>query len=299
MIKNNQNFVIVLLIFLNFFTLFKLNSLENSMDRSLQENNNTISNLENEINNIYANVDKMLEKQLSILDTYNVEFAGEMDSDKLTVPVAVSITPKEYSDGLTATLQINNENIAMENEGISFSAYADLKVFEDSQIKVILEQDGIKKTETLEEFNDLQNKYLLDIQGGFNGNSSYRSCKFMYDGEINLFIIGSQEDNIEKVSVIKDINGSIIGEQKIEDLSGDILIDIDDEVELGASDKFTMYVHVQDKYGLNYKYIIMTYEIDSKGEDVNKYPEWSNGSIVEISDKNGKVLYTPEYIIKN
>jgi len=279
--------------------LFKLNSLENSMDRSLQENNNTISNLGNEINNIYANVNKMLEKQMSILDTYNVEFAEEMDSDKLTVPVAVSITPKEYSDGLTATLQINNENIAMENEGISFSAYADLNVFENSQIKVILEQDGIKKTETLEEFSDLQNKYLLDIQGGFNGNSSYRSGKFMYDGEINLFIIGSQEDNIEKVSVIKDINGSIIGEQKIEDLSGNIFIDIDDEVELGASDKFTMYVHAQDKYGLNYKYIIMTYEIDSKGEDVNNYPEWSNGSIVEISDKNGKVLYTPEYFIKN
>lgn len=298
MIKNNQNFVIVLLIFLNFFTLFKLNNLENSMDRSLQENNNAISNLGNEINNIYANVDKMLEKQMSIIDTYNVEFAGEMDSDKLTVPVAVSITPKEYSDGLIATLQINNENIAMKNDGISFSADADLNVFENSQIKVILEQDGIKKTETLEEFNDLQNKYLLDIQGGFNGNSSYRSGKFLYDGEINLFIIGSQEDNIEKVSVIKDINGSIIGEQKIEDLSGNILIDIDDEVELGASDKFTMYVHVQDKYGLNYKYIIMTYEIDSKGEDVNNYPEWSNGSIVEISDKNGKVLYTPEYISK-
>lgn len=298
MIKNNQNLVIVLLILLNFFTLFKLNSLENSMDRSLQENNNTISNLGNEINNIYANVDKMLEKQMSILDAYNVEFAGEMDSDKLTVPVAVSITPKEYSDGLTASLQINSENIAMENEGISFSAYADLKVFGSSQIKVILEQDGIRKTETLEEFNDLQNKYLLDIQGGFNGNSSYRSGKFMYDGKINLFIIGSQEDNIEKVTVIKDINGSIIGEQKIEDLSGDILIDIDDEVELGASDKFNMYVDVQDKYGLNYKYIIMTYEIDSKGEDVNNYPEWSSGSIVEIIDKNGKALYTPEYISK-
>jgi len=298
MIKNNQNFVIVLLIFLNFFTLFKLNSLENSMDRSLQENNNTISNLRNEIYNIYSNVDKKLEKQMSILDTYNVEFAEEMDSDKLTVPVAVSITPKEYSDGLIASLQINNENIAMKNDGISFSTYADLKVFENSQIKVILEQDGIKKTETLEEFYDLQNKYLLNIQGGFNGYSSYRSGKFIYDGEINLFIIGSHEDNIEKVSVIKDINGSIIGEQEIEDLSGNVLIDINDEVELGASDKFTMYVHVQDKYGLNYKYIIVTCEIDSKGEDVNNYSEWSNGSIVEISDKNGKVLYAPEYISK-
>ncbi len=62
------------------------------------------------------------------------------------------------------------------------------------------------------------------------------------------------------------------------------------EVELSANDRIEIYINVLDKYGLNYKYIVLADEIDSDGKLVEMRPEWTNGSLVEIIDKSGKVL---------
>jgi hypothetical protein len=55
-------------------------------------------------------------------------------------------------------------------------------------------------------------------------------------------------------------------------------------------------VLVQDKYGLIYKYVVLSDKIDSNGKLVNVKPEWTNGSVIEITDKNGNILYKPDYI---
>jgi len=295
--KNSQNLIIMALIFLNFFNYFKINNLENSIDRRIQQYENSINNLEREINSIYSNVDTKLKKQASILDNYNIIFGEQLNSDNLTVPVTVSITPKEFSDNLTATLQLNNKNIEMEKKGTSFEVSMGAYIFDDFLLKVVLEQNGIQKVETVEEYNDLQYKYILDMHSGFSGNKSYSSGKLKYKGEINMNFGDFQYNNPEKISIVKDINGAVIGEQEIA-FSDPLLITLDESIELGASDKFALYAHVEDKYGINYKYIILAYEIDKNGEPVRSSPEWTNGSIIEISDKNGKVLYSPEYVMK-
>lgn len=59
---------------------------------------------------------------------------------------------------------------------------------------------------------------------------------------------------------------------------------------LSANDKIEIYISVQDKYGLNYKYIVLADEIDSDGNLATMRPEWTNGSLVEIKDKNGKII---------
>ena len=56
--------------------------------------------------------------------------------------------------------------------------------------------------------------------------------------------------------------------------------------------------HLLILYGINYKYIILAYEIDGNGKPVSSRPEWTNGSITEISDKDGNVLFAPEYVVK-
>lgn len=63
------------------------------------------------------------------------------------------------------------------------------------------------------------------------------------------------------------------------------------EVELFANDKIELYIYLVDKYGLNYKYIVLSDEIDSDGKLKNMRPEWTTGSLVEIKDKNGKILF--------
>lgn len=303
--KNNLHFIVASLVFLNLFTLFKLNNLENSINRQIEQNENSIRNLENEINNIYTNVETTLKKEASIIDNYNITFGEKLNSNDLTVSVKLSITPKEFSEGLTATLQLNNKNVPMQKNGTSFVADAEIFIFDDIALKIILEQNGVQKIETIEEYGSLQDKYLLNINGGFGGNGKYGSGKYKYDGSISLFIVGSQDNNAKKLSIVSSINGDVTSERQVDTseyvlIDGNdkhVSIDVDEKIDLAAGDKFILYAIIQDVYGINYKYVLRTCEIDSKGEAVKRYPEWTSGSIIEISDKNGNVLYTPEYLM--
>ncbi len=291
----NLEIIIILLVLLNVFTLFKLNSIETSIERQMHQNEIDLNNIENNINNIYSNIDAKLKKQASILDSYDVKIGDELNSNDYTVPVTLTITPKEYTDGLAATLQLNNKNISMQNKGTSFVGTVDAYIFDDFQLKIVLEQNGIEKTESIEEYTKLQYKYLLDIFGGFSGKESYSSGMYKYDGDINLNLGNAQNNNLKKVSIIKYLNGTVVNEQEVE-LSEHVTIPVNDKIELNANDKFMLCVNVQDKYDLNYKYVVNIMEIDSEGKRVNRRPEWSNGSIIEISDKDGNILYNPEYI---
>lgn len=291
----NLEIIVVVLVLINIFTLFKINSVENSLERHMQQYDNDVNNVENNINNIYSNVDEKLKKQASILDSYDVKIGDELNSNNYTVPVTLTITPKEYSDGLIATLQLNSKKISMQKEGTSFVGITDVYIFDDFQLKVILEQNGVKKTESIEEYSQLQYKYLLEIYGGFGGNESYSSGIYKYDGDINVNFENSQNNSPKKVSLVKYLNGTVVSEQEVE-FTDNMIIPVNDKLELNANDKFMLCANIQDKYGINYKYVVMLYEIDSKGKYVNKRPEWSNGSVIEISDKNGNILYTPEYI---
>lgn len=291
----NLQIIIIVLVLINVFTLFKINSVENSIERRMQQNENSVTNLERNINSIYSNVDTKLKKQASILDSYDVKIGDKLNSNNYTVPVTLSITPKEYSDGLSAILQLNNKNIFMQKEGTSFVGTTDVYIFDDFKLKVILEQNGVQKTESIEEYSQLRYKYLLDIFGGFGGNASYSSGIYKYDGDINLNFGNPQNNSPKKISLIKYLNGTVVSEQEVE-LSDNMSIPVNDKIELNANDKFMLCANIQDKYGINYKYVVMLYEIDGEGKYVDKRPEWSNGSVIEISDKNGNILYTPEYI---
>ena len=61
--KDNLYFMVVALMVLNLFTLFKLNNVENSMNRQMQQNGYQIRNIEDKINNIYTNVEATLENR--------------------------------------------------------------------------------------------------------------------------------------------------------------------------------------------------------------------------------------------
>lgn len=294
--KDYLYIAIVALIFLNVYTINKINNIENSVDRNIQQIYNQQNDLRNEINNIYSNVDEKLKKQASLFDSYDVIFGDELNSDNLTVPVKISVTPKENTENLTAELLINNERHPMIKAGTTFITQIKAYVFDSFEIKVVLNENGTEKVETIDEYNDLQYKYLLDLFGHFAGNTKYSSGKYQYDGDIIIDFSGPKYENPKKISILKYVNGELIDEQEL-DINGDKskaeahkMHSVKGEVELSANDRIEVYISVQDKYGLNYKYIVLADEIDSDGKLVTMRPEWTNGSLVEIKDKNGKIL---------
>lgn len=296
--KNNLH-IVVLLLFLNLFTLFKLNSFRGTTERQLRQNTNEINRLQQEIGNIYNNVEETMKKEASIIDNYDITIGEKFNTDDLTVPVSIHVTPKEYSDNMKAVLQVKNKDIPMEKDGISFAANTDVFIFDDFEPKIILERDGVQKIETLEDYYNLKDKYLLNIDGGYSGNSN----KDRYKGSVNLLIAGGQNNAAEKLNLVETINGNVTNEIPVnlseytrDDSVQNISFDVDEKCDLAVGDKFMLYADIQDVYGINYKYVLLAYDIESNGRPARMRPEWTAGSIIEISDKNGNILYSPEYL---
>lgn len=294
--KENFNFIIAALILLNIYTIFKLNSMERTLDDNVQYLDREQRNLSREIDDIYFNVDEKLKKQASILDSYDVTFGDKLTED-LTVPVSISITPKKNTDNLTADLMINDKRYSMQKTGTTFTASINAYIFDPFQIKVILNDNSTEKIETIDDYDNMEQKYILEIHGDFLGDTKYSSGKYQYDGDIVINSYGHSNNSAEKVSISRYINGEISDEQEV-DIQGNepIMHSVKDEVELSANDRIEIFINVQDKYGINYKYIVKADEIDSEGKLVRRVPEWTNGSLMEIKDKNGKILFKSDYV---
>ena len=301
--KKYSNYIIIALIIINIFNIFKINNLERSMDNYYLQIVSGINRNNSEISNIYSNIDSILEKQSSLLDSHKIEFGESLNKDNLTVPVKFTVVPKEYSEGLTVNIQLNDESFILNKNGTSFETTIDADIFETFQPKVVISKDGIQKTESLDEYYDLYNKFLLQLEGYYNGSTRYSNGKHIYKGgNIELRITNTDDNMPEKVSIIYDMNGSILREDEVDisqfssesKVTNFINSEIIDEVEMNANDVFTVYANIQDKYSINYKYVVLRNEVDNNGEPVFRRPEWSYGSITEIT-RNGKVLNVPNY----
>jgi len=301
--KKYSNYIIIALLITNMFCLLQINNLKSSMDNYYQQIVSGINRNNNEISNIYSNINSILEKQGSLLDSYEIKFGDSLDKDNLTVPVKFTVVPKEYSEGLTVNIQLNDESIILNKKGTSFESTVDIDVFDTFQPKVVIGQNGIQKTESIDEYYDLYNKFLLQLEGYYNGSIQYSNGKNIYKGgKIEIRVTNTNDTAPEKVSIVYDINGSTLREDEvyISDFSNElyatnfITTDIIDEVELSADDVLTVYANIKDKYGINYKYVVLRNEVNKDGEPVFNSPEWSSGGVAEIT-RNGKVLNVPNY----
>lgn len=301
--KKNLETAVVVLVLLNIFTLFKLYGIENSIDMNFNNLRSSVHSVESRISGITSDIYLALEKQGSILDSYEVVLGDKLNED-LTIPVKVTVTPKEYSEELTAGIFMNDKEIFMLRKGISFIAEFNADIFGDFQLKAVLEQEGVKKTESLKNYYDMRDKFILQIDGSYLGSESYSSGKYKMNGEVELRISSNESNAPEKAYIVYELNGEEIKEQHADTpvaenqdyITRFISVNVSEEFELKPNDKLMIYAYIEDSYGMKYKCIVKLNEINSSNERVNRSPEWTNGTVVEIMDKDGNILYVPEYV---
>jgi hypothetical protein len=119
--------------------------LQSQVDYAQAEISNLNSNTRSEINAIYANVDAMLKKEVSLIELASTKL-GALDIDNLTVPVVFSITPKEVSENTTVSLDIEGELIPMNRIGTTFSATVSCDIFGSVSPTIVIDESGVKKT---------------------------------------------------------------------------------------------------------------------------------------------------------
>ncbi|MFZ7122061.1 MAG: hypothetical protein ACOWWH_14065 [Eubacteriaceae bacterium] len=285
--KKTMNIIVVILVVTNLLTLFKVMELNRIIVDDIQNSLYFGSELQKEISNIYSNVEKILNKQGSILESYDISF-GELDKSEWKVPVTFCVNPKEFNSDSKVSIILDNENIPMEMVNSTFIASSKVYIFDDFNPKISVEMDGVQKRESLEYDDCLVYKYIPMMGVDIYGESSYDKNVYQQDGEIILYA-SKNKIQAEKITVFQEIDGEIIDTKEIE-ISDNMTMPLKQNTPLEKGQKLFIYAIIEDNYKLQYKYLITMVEVDDKGDVVNDCP--FEFILLEICDEKGNVFET-------
>ena len=296
--KNITPILIIILIIFQAMSLARIGELQNDLRNMHNQLANLEANQSREMNNIYANIDTMLKRQASIIDSFDYSL-GKIDSDTLKVPITFKITPKETKSDTQATLYVAGESVAMSKDGTTYTATVGVDIFGPIEAKVVLADSGIEKTEKIDIAENLRGNLLPSVHARFERkdggtvysiNANQSSGEYHATGYISLEVKPVPNNSIEKARLIIDVDGKVVVDEPVN--TGGFWLEIDKKLTLSAGQTLTMSVIATDSLGLNYRTILEKMTLDEKAVPVHG-EEWLWLGEVTIIDKEGKVLYAP------
>ncbi|AGA67924.1 hypothetical protein Desdi_0378 [Desulfitobacterium dichloroeliminans LMG P-21439] len=298
--KNLVPMLIILLIVLQAMSLSRLGDLQNDLRNTQNQLASIEMNQSREMSTIYTNIDSMLKRQSSILDSYDYSL-GKLDRDKLTVPITFKITPKETKADTHVTLYMSDESVDMSKNGTTFTGTLGADLFEPIEAKVVLVDSGIERTEKMEIAENLRGNVLPDVYARFERRGETKiyskqpnqlSGEYNFEGNLSLDVKPVRNNTIEKARLIIDVDGKVVSEEPLN--TGGQWTEIDKQWILSAGETLTMSVIATDTLGLNHKKILDKFALDENAEPAHE-DEWMWMDEVIITDQAGKVLYAPQY----
>ncbi|WP_019849918.1 hypothetical protein [Desulfitobacterium sp. PCE1] len=297
--RNIIPIIISLLILLQVVTLARIGNLQDELQNTRDQFMNMTSLQSNQIDSIYSNIDSMLKRQSSIIDSYDYSL-GTFNRESLTVPVTFNITPKETKADTLATLYVSGQSTGMTRSGTSFSATLPVNIFDVIEAKVVIADDGTERTEKLETWENLRTRVLPDIYARLERESGtiYRktpgelSGEYRCKGNLSLEVKPVQNNTIENARFVMDVDGNIVSEKSL-NTSG-LWAEINESTTLSAGQTLTTSVLATDSLGLIHKVILDKFTLDENAEPV-RGNEWIWMGEVVIMDGEGKILYAPQY----
>lgn len=285
---------IAALVVLQVISLARIGDLQDDLRDTKNQLASLSSSQSSQINNIYANIDTLLKRQSSIIDSYEFSF-GKADVDKLAVPLTFSVTPKETKANTQATLYVSGENVVMSRNGTTFTATLWANIFDPIDAKVILAEGGIERTEKLGVMGNPQTEILPTVYARFERQSGTLYSKspnelqgeYYSKGNVSIEAKPVVNNTIEKARLLIDVNGKIVAEEPVN--TGGQWTPIDHKFTLSAGDALTMTVIATDSLGLNHRTVIEKMTLNENAEPVHG-EEWRWIGEVTITDKDGKVL---------
>jgi hypothetical protein len=285
---------LALLILLQTISLFRIGS----MQSQITDLNNQISGVQTSqsslANSIYTNVENLMKKQASIIDTYDFTF-GDVDKTNYAVSVTFIVTPKVSSADTMAKLVLPNEIIVMERAGTTYKASGSVSIFEALSATVILSDNGVDRTEKLGDFGLLMEKFIpsyfvtFDGYSGYNKKNGEAAGTYERKGNITLDLHNSGDAFFKEASFVTEIDGVAVSEDLLADYRQ--AFQVDEKFDLSAGQTLVMYIRAIDSLGLVHKRITNEFSIDSEG---NPYDEenWNWNNKETILDEHGKILHT-------
>ncbi|HCU07979.1 MAG TPA: hypothetical protein DF480_03250 [Clostridiales bacterium] len=292
--KNTPLLLILVLLFAQGASYFKISGLERRLEQttsslwSLQDSVNT------QINSIYMNVDEMLEKQASAIEQLQTTL-GAPDAASLTVPVTYTILPKEVSSKTAVSLDFGDRLLPMERNGTSFSLTVEAKIF-DTELDptIVITEGDVTKTEkndalSLYRIRDEIFPYMhIRFMGSYGGNSQGFHITGTLSADKKPVSTSLDAVTYEEALFVIKVDDTVLSEKPIDigRLDGH---EVDEEISLQDGETCTMIVVITDSLELEHHYTIASYV---QGNQAQREPQFDEAAIYT---KDGTLLRKPAY----
>ncbi|MEL7657934.1 MAG: hypothetical protein AAGU75_18730 [Bacillota bacterium] len=285
--KNILPIIIATFIIAQTVSIMKVSNLQSQIDNARTE----INNMSNEISTIYANVDTMLKKEMSLIETASTKL-GALDTDNLTAPVVFSITPKEVSGNTAVSLEIDGELIPMNRSGTTFSATVSRDIFGSVSPLIVIDESGVKKTTQDDRIiiGSMKDSLLPIMRPHFSGEAIYSGGTYKCKKTLYTDVKSTESGIVctEMRFVIK-VDEEVISNEviPIDTLSADW--QVDKTIPLSNGQTCIMMVIATDSIGLEHRYTVDHWV---GGAAAQREP-WLDDE--QIYSADGKLLWKTEY----
>lgn len=318
-IQKNLGIALVVICLVTIFNMNQsIKSLQHELSTLRQETNQLQSSLSGQIAGISENVEASLKKENSIISDYSYQVQSDkINRQEMTMPLNLTVRPKEHKDGLKTTFIIETEDgktiSAQGQEGEAYSYTASIVVPMDDYLKlsVTIDDGTLQKSEKLEEIYQIFDSYIMNVDSGlslasqnFQFNNYKNKLEFGGTIETNIssnfdgsnYPVSGEAQILKNGKAIKTLPIQIEENYRIDtqnetaaqldaaaaSLDGSSITyytDFNEIIKYNNNDLIEIVVIVKDNYGFQYKQIIHSERIDSDG---NTYPtNYSNEVVVD------------------
>jgi len=294
--KHTLPIIIAIFCLLQITLFMKINTLQNKIQSMENNLTSSISGVRSEIDTICSNVDEKLRQQSSIIDDIDYKL-GDVDPATLTVPATFTMTPKEITKESIVNLYISDQNFTMKRNGTTFEVTAPLSIFNESTPKVTIENKDSVKSEHLNHLylENIREKVLPLLYASIDGQSSYQSGMYHRTGTLDIEYKKSDSNvAFTEASLLIEVDNKVISNKKISSAQewNQLNYEIDEKIPLKENQTYTITLIATDTLGLVHHSLVDSWENDDQFRLANLEEE-------TIYNKNGELLYKPEYIQLN
>lgn len=305
--KNKINNIAVFGLIIALIVAFaKINSLESNIELLRNDQNNNIQILEQQISNIYNNVDEQLKKQASLFSNTEIAFGKDVSDDKGSV--TISVVPKTISDDMVINLKADGQTVTMNKttDG-KYTGTISVDMFkENAEFPLVsITSKGETKTEYLDDLS--LDVIWPDFLPHLIGNSVEDVSKKYKDGELPIKIIvetGYDKPNNDSdvkfanCYLLVESNGKEIDRKDINDKFSSLTPEsnitefiFEDTYEISEKDNLTISVVGEDELGYIHRQSIYNWihPNENGAQPESAIPTRFEGEL--IFDKDGNLLY--------
>ncbi len=302
--KNITLIISVLCLILCGLTYLKTLSLADqiySMQTRLNALNDNLNSVSGNIGSISTDVRNSLNESASILAKTDYDM-GKINTENNTVEVNFNITPKEYKEGSTAKIYINNVPYDMTYSNGNFVYTYTGSVEKDiTPNKIEILSNGVSYFESLENLSiNAKETFFPYIYADFNySKSDVANGKLTLDGDINANYAKYSDTDYEIVSAkaIALVNDKTVKEYTGElENNGDVYsyIHISDTFDIGNSGKFRLILVTTDSRGYIYENTLFGLSTNTSGTILNDGNS-NEYYLTRVYDKDHNFLFDKEY----